>query len=431
MLNKPLSTILILLSSIALLVPSLASAWTVTELQKNAAVQRHLVRDYQGALAQQQQNIRKQRGTFLPSVSLFYQAQQSRDETIFQDKKTHSRGVELSWNLFHGFGDYYRLLSRQQQQQVADLQLQEIQQSVQQQVGQTCLNLHQHQQNLRVAKRQLLLYQQEHQNAQAKYAVGLITRNEVLKIEVELENSQLNVNRAETFIQQLLAQLQRQTLANVQLDDLDLTEFTFLPELNELALLQNRLQHNNRELQALQKIIAAAQLDHKAARDTFLPRADLAASYQHEDTKLVIDDEQLSAQLRLSINLFDGFKDDADLQHARIAAKRATYRYQERENELITELDNTYREFNLAIANLQVAKTNRKQAEENLRITRIAFDQGLTTSAELLDAIFFQSRADFNIIETRSAIFSAQFIIAQLTGSYPSYSQQNERIIHD
>ncbi len=430
MLNKSLSKSVILFSILTLFIPSFASAWTVTELQKNAASHRYLVRDYQAALEQQQQNVRKQRGTFLPAIDLYYQAQQLRDQTIIQQEQTHSRGVELSWNLFHGFGDYYRLLSEKQQQQVADLQLQEIQQSVQQQVAQTCLNLHQQQQNLQVAQRQLLLYQQERQNAQARFDVGLITRNEVLRIEVELENSQLNVNRAQTIIQQHLAQLQRQTLTNVQLTDLDLSEFSALPELNQLAQLQQQLLASNRELQSLQTVIEAAQLDRKAARDTFLPRADLAATYQRGENEFGIDDgdiqdEQLSAQLRLSINVFDGFKDDADLQHARIAAKRATYRYHEREHELITELDNTYREFYLAVDNLQVAKSNRQQTEENLRITRISFDQGLTTSVELLDAIFFQSRADFNIIETRSSIFSALFSIEQLTGSYPNYSQKN------
>lgn len=430
MLNKSLTRSLVIIGIGALFIPSLASAWTVTELQKNAASQRYLIRDYQAALEQQQQNVRKQRGEFLPSVELFYQAEQLRDETILQQEKTHSRGVELSWNLFHGFGDYYRLLSEQQQRQVADLQLQEIQQSVQQQVAQTCLNLHQQRQNLQVAQRQVSLYQQEHQNAQAKFDVGLITRNEVLRIEVELENSRLDVNRAETIIQQQLAQLQRQTLTDVQLNDLDLSEFAILPESSDLNELHQQLQANNRELQSLQKVIEAAQLDHKAARDTFLPRADLAATYQRGENELVINDgdrgdEQLSAQLRLSINLFDGFKDDASLQHARIAAKRANYRYQEREHELVTELDNTYRELKLAVDNLQVAKSNRQQTEENLRITRVAFDQGLTTSVELLDAIFFQSRADFNIIEARSAIFAAQFSIAQLTGSYPNYLRQD------
>lgn len=428
--NKSLTKVLALLIAVALLVPSLAAAWTVTELQKNAAAQRYLVRDYQAALEQQQQNVRKQRGTFLPAIDLFYQAQQLRDETVLQQEKTHSHGVELSWNLFNGFGDYYRLLSNNQQQQVADLQLQEIQQSIQQQVAQTCLALHQQQQNLQVVQRQVLLYQQEHQNAQAKFNVGIITRNEVLRIEVELENSQLDVNKTQTLIQQQLAQLQRQSLTNVQLDDLDLSAFSALPELSQLPQLQQQLQTNNRELQSLQTLIAAAQLERKAALDNFLPRADLAATYQSSDNDLLLDngdsqDEQLSAQLRVSINLFDGFQDDADRQNARIAAQQASYRYHEREHELMTALANTYREFNLACANLQVAKTNRQQAEENLRISRVAFDQGLTTSVELLDAIFFQSRADFNIIAARSAIFSAQFAISQLTGSYPNVSPQS------
>lgn len=413
-----------------LLAPAIAGAWSVTELQQSAASQRYLVRDYQAALAEQQQQVRSQRGEFMPSLELYYQADQRRDETLTQSRQAHNRGVQLSWNLFNGFGDYYRLLSQKQQQAVADLQLQEIQQTVQQQVAQTCLTLHQQQQNLQVAKRAVQRYQQERRNADAKYNVGLLTRNEVLKIEVELENARLDVNRAETIIRQQLAELQRQTLADVQLENLDLQAFEVLPQAVDMMALHQQLQENNRELKSLQSLIDAAQLERKAARDNFLPKADVVADYQRGEDELLIDDgderdEQLSAQLRLSINLFNGFKDDADIQKARLAANRASYRYHEREHELLTELDNAQRDFELAINNLQVAKTNSQQAEENLRITRLAFDQGLTTSAELLDAIFFQTRADLNIIEARSAIFSAYFVMEQLTGAYPDYAVIN------
>ena len=297
-------------------------------------------------------------------------------------------------------------------------------------MAQTCLNLHQQQQTLQVAQRAVQLYKQERHNAQAKYTVGLLTRNEVLKIEVELENARLDVNRAETIIHQQLANLQRQTLADVQQATLNLQAFEVLPQTADIATLHQQLQDNNRELQSLQTLIDAMQLERKAARDTFLPRADVVADYSRGEDELWLDEgdernEQLSAQLRLSINLFDGFKDDAAIQKARLAANRARYRYQEREHELLTALDNSRRDFKLAFNNLQVARTNSRQAEENLRITRLAFDQGLTTSAELLDAIFFQTRADRNIIEARAAIFSAHFVMEQLTGAYPNYSVIN------
>lgn len=413
-----------------LLLPVAAGAWTVDDLQRSAATQRHLIRDYQAALNQQQQQVRRQRGEFMPSVELYYQANQRRDATVIQPRESHSRGAQLSWNLFNGFGDYYRLLSSQQQQRVADLQLQEIQQSVQQQVAQTCLNLHQQQQKLQVAQRAVQLYQQEWHNAQAKFSVGLLTRNDVLKIEVELENARLDVNRAQTVIQQQLAELQRQTLADVRLDTLSLAAFDQLPQPIALADLQHQLQQSNRELQSLKAVIEASRQDRAASRSPFLPKADVVANYARGEDELWLDDgderdEELTAQLRLSINLFDGFRDDAAQQQARIEEQRANYRYAEREHELVTVLANARRDFDLAVNNLQVAETNSRQAEENLRITRLAFDQGLTTSAELLDAIFFQTRADLNIIEARSAIFTAHFTLEQLTGAYPNYPIAN------
>nr|WP_320049880.1 TolC family protein [uncultured Desulfuromonas sp.] len=424
--NKPfIVTFLILITAL----PSLAMAWTVSDLQKSAASQRYLVREYQAAMNEQQQVVRSRRGEFMPSLDLFYQAQNLRDETQWEPEKYHSRGIQLTWNLFNGFGDHYRLLSQKQQHQVAQWQLKEIQQTVQEQVAQTCLLIKQQLQNLEVARHAVQLYEQERHNAQAKFDVGLLTRNDVLKIEVELENARLDVNTAETTIRQQIAQLQRQTLASVDLDSLNLDELAELPQLGEQQALQEQLLTSNRELLALRHVIESANLSHKASRDRYLPRADLVSEFSRSEDDYFINegdnrDEQVTTQLQLSLNLFDGFKDDASRKQAQLAADRASYNYHEREHELTTELDNLRRDFLLAHNNLKVAQTNSEQARENLRITRLSFDQGLTTSAELLDAIFYQTRADLNIIEARTAIFSAYFTIQHLIGAFQDITIQ-------
>jgi outer membrane protein TolC len=412
-------TLLLLITAL----PNLASAWTISELQKTAASQRYLVREYQAAMNEQQQGVRNRRGEFMPSVDLFYSAQNLRDETAMYPEEYHSRGVQLTWNLFNGFGDYYRLLSQKQQHQVAQWQLKEIQQTVQEQVAQTCLQIKQQLQNLEVARNAVQLYEQERHNAQAKFDVGLLTRNDVLKIEVELQNARLEVNTAQTMIRQQVAQLQRQTLTAVTLDTLSLDELAQLPKLADQQALQEQLLTSNRELLALRHVIESATLAHKATRDRYLPRADLISEYSRSEDDYLFDegddrDEQVTTQLQLSLNLFDGFKDDANRKQAQLAADRAGYNYREREHELVTQLANLRRDFVLAYDNLKVAQTNSEQASENLRITRLSFDQGLTTSAELLDAIFYQTRADLNIIEARTAIHSAYFTIQHLTGAF-------------
>jgi len=413
----------ITLCILVLALPSLASAWTISELQNTAASQRYLVREYQAAMHEQQQGVRYQRGEFMPSVNVFYQAQNRRDETLLEPEEYHSRGIQLTWNLFNGFGDYYRLLSKKQQHQVAHWQLKEIQQTVQEQVAQTCLQIKQQLQNLEVARHAVELYEQERHNAQAKFDVGLLTRNDVLRIEVELENARLDVNTAETAIRQQIAQLQRQTLTAVTLDTLNLDELTQLPQLADQQALQEQLLSANRELLALRHVIESASLAHKATGDRYLPRADLVSELSRHENDYWFDegderDEELTTQLQLSLNLFDGFKDDANRKQAQLAADRANFNYQEREHELVTQLDNLRRDFLLAYDNLKVAQTNSEQARENLRITRLSFDQGLTTSAELLDAIFYQTRADLNIINARTTIYSAYFTIQHLIGAF-------------
>jgi outer membrane protein TolC len=52
-----------------------------------------------------------------------------------------------------------------------------------------------------------------------------------------------------------------------------------------------------------------------------------------------------------------------------------------------------------------VARTGITQAEESLRVVELAFEEGVETATEVLDAIYFLSRARTNFITAKRTVF--------------------------
>ena len=63
---------------------------------------------------------------------------------------------------------------------------------------------------------------------------------------------------------------------------------------------------------------------------------------------------------------------------------------------------------------MDVADKSRIEAQENLRITRLAFEKGILTSADLLDAIYYLSRARFKLVDSRITMFRNHFRILRM-----------------
>ncbi len=55
------------------------------------------------------------------------------------------------------------------------------------------------------------------------------------------------------------------------------------------------------------------------------------------------------------------------------------------------------------------------QAEENFRITDVSFKEGVETTTDVLDAIFYLSRAKYNFINARNKLFLDYYRLLRIT----------------
>ena len=113
-----------------------------------------------------------------------------------------------------------------------------------------------------------------------------------------------------------------------------------------------------------------------------MPRVDAVGSYKRYDDNFLtgngsVDDEELRAQVVMSVNLYQGNNTEATIAKTMLQARAQRYELQEVKNGLITDLDNLLIDLQVSLDNVLVAKRSIEQAEENLRITQLKYDEGL------------------------------------------------------
>ena len=88
----------------------------------------------------------------------------------------------------------------------------------------------------------------------------------------------------------------------------------------------------------------------------------------------------------LSYNLFAGFSDEAEIAQAKANVRSLKYDLNELQNDLTTELKKLFVDYDISLANVEVARDDIAYAEENLRITEERYKEQVSTTTDVLVA---------------------------------------------
>jgi outer membrane protein TolC len=182
----------------------------------------------------------------------------------------------------------------------------------------------------------------------------------------------------------------------------------------EQGLFEEKMLSKRSELKFLEEIIGAAAMQVKIARALYAPSVNLAGIYKKYDNTVnssVTDDDELRAQISLSLNVFDGYGKKSRVSSAALEERALRYDLAEAKRDLLMQLSNLFIDFKVSVDNVAVAAGSIEQAEENLRVNRLAYEEGVATESEVLDAITNLSRAKFNFVAAKSESFANYFKI--------------------
>ena len=256
-------------------------------------------------------------------------------------------------------------------------------------------------------------------DVRAFFEQGLLTRNEVLRAELELSNAELSRFDARSASELTLTSLnsliglpletdvELTTLAESQASRLPVEETALEETTKSTAMIESALA-NRPELKSADFRIKASELGVKAAKAGFYPQVYLSGNYYYLRPNPrympALDNFKRTWDLGISVS-FDVWnwgqtKSQAEQAKAQLAQARDAR--QLLEDQAVLEVTQSRLMLVQARERMKLAAQAAGQAEENLRVTRERFKQGVALNTDVLDADVALLRARMN--RTQAAI---------------------------
>jgi len=342
------------------------------------------------------QNIKLNDANYLPKLDLSY-AYNNRDKVnVNQSKEDATFSAKVSYNLFNGLKDISNKNSAEFLSKSSKFTLEALKQDIILNTKKAYINYLDNVHAQETFESEYELFEKQFIDAKNRYDQGLMARNDLLQVQVNMSNAKQNVVRAKANVKiakfELSNILGGMDLSSENIEELkqrDLVKRTF-----DKSLLEQRS-----EIKALKMNLESLRNQQKAARGSNLPKVDASLSHNrfYEDLSFnEVDsgiDNQNVAGLSATWNLYNGGSDKTQIAI-----------YNTRMAKLKSQLAKTTLDINLqyenALSDLDVANDNYKtatlaleQAKENYNIVNNRFKEGISTSTDLTDANFLLTSA--------------------------------------
>lgn len=414
-----------LINALTLLLFCSSSAFAVslTEMQEMAVGDRQVIQQYVTSLEKSREDITLAKAPYYPFVDVAYTVNSLDEAGLYEEEENSTLYGSVSYNLFAGFRDKYNIESAELLKAVQEYSLQGIKQDLQLTVALAYLSVYERFANKKVAQAAFETLEKVYRDGESRFQVGLIGKNELLKFRVDYDNADITLKAADAGLRKSINVLSRQVGRRIAFVDLDFAEFQKLPPLMDKEAYTKSMLATRSEIKALESLIGVSEAQVERDKSDYYPKVDLVGSYMFYDDDFVsgsgnYDDGELRAQLVLSMNLFRGFTTESNVTKAKLSARSGRYELEELKASFINDLENLFIDFEVSLDNVNVATRSIEQAEENLRITQLKYDEGLQQESDLLDAITSLSRAQYNYVNVLQTVYSNDFQLTRMVDGF-------------
>ena len=216
---------------------------------------------------------------------------------------------------------------------------------------------------------------------------GLIARNDLLKAQLQVSKVQLSLDEAEKngrminyYLVQLL-KLSPETIIEVSPENIDKNLFE-----NKLYSEEEALD-NRKDLEAVHFLEKASESGIKVARSGYFPTIGLVAGYVALDLhNFVTIANALDFGVGINYNLSSVFKNGKQVKAAKSRAIETQKQALILTDNIKSQIVNANEEYQLSLKQEKVYDESVVQANENFRIVKDKFDNGLSDTNDLLEA---------------------------------------------
>ena len=278
-------------------------------------------------------------------------------------------------------------------------------------------DLYKVQQSVGLFKESLKSGQQRVTDFQAMEKNGLIARNDLLKAQLQLSRYQLSLDEAEKNVRLInyqlvtLLKLPAETQIVVSPDNIDKDLFSRTVK-TEAEALQAR-----KDLEALGFSKEAAEANVKVAKSNYFPAFSLVGGYAFLDVQNVVRVENaMNVGVGLSYNLSSIFKNAKEVKAAKSRALEVETQRLILTDRIKTEIVSAREDYDLSLKQDKVYNEAVTQADENYRIVKDKYDNGLSDTNDLLEADVEDLSAKINQAYAKANVVLKYYELLDVSG---------------
>lgn len=247
---------------------------------------------------------------------------------------------------------------------------------------------------------------------------GIVTANEVLKIQLQKNNLQLSRLQVDKARQTALYNFNLLVgLPEEQTVQVDTTLANPTATVEPLANFVSQAVQARPEVQANSLRIQSAEASLRNVKSSMYPHLGVSAGYNYiNPTAHLIPEAQSfvsawNVGAALTYNIGSLYNMKGKVSTAKTAIDQANLQNQQQTDQIRSEVVTAYNNYQLALEQQKVIGTAVTQAQENYRLTESRFRNGLVGSTDLLEANNFLLQAKLNVI---NATIDAQLAYQRL-----------------
>ena len=239
------------------------------------------------------------------------------------------------------------------------------------------------------------------------YDAGIIYKNDVLRVQVQLNQAELDLTKANdgfTLLKLKMAQLTGMTHTNFMVEDTITSDVNIVNEVIHTTAIENRP-----EIKMLKKAVEIEELQTKILNANRKPTAALNVSGIYANGKQINfsdgsnDITSYYGLLSVNIPVFDwgSRKQKVKEQQFKVVAQKLEL--EETEELVSLQIKNAYLELQQAIKRVEITEKSLQQAEENLRLSEDRFEAGTVIGKDVLEAQVLWQQAYSEVIDAKAS----------------------------
>ena len=232
------------------------------------------------------------------------------------------------------------------------------------------------------------------------YAEGVITKNDLLQAQVRLSDSRQRLLTAR-MNRDVTASRLNETLVRPLTTRVEVSDIAEAPPetgvvAGDLEKAWETAEKDRPEIRIADATVKALELDEAAKKAEYYPRLFAAGGYDYTRNEYQTPQGNWSLTLGVGINLFSGGKTKAELEKMDAEREKLLEQRKRLVDQVRLEVERYVLDARTARDRVAVTKDAVRQAEENLRINRVRYTEGVGTATEVLDAVTLLSVAETN-----------------------------------